>query len=144
MPHAFTLKVTLPATPERVFKAWMSSEEHTAMTGGVAHVTPEVGANFDAWDGYIRGRTLELEPGRRILQTWRTLHFGADDPDSQIEVLLKPDGGAMILTLKHSQVPDGQTSYQESGWRLYYFEPMKRRFQWLRLQASMANRSRPE
>ena len=50
---------------------------------------------------------------------------------------LEPDGESTILTLKDSQVPDGQTSYQESGWRLYYFEPMKRRFEWLRLQASM-------
>jgi activator of HSP90 ATPase len=137
MPYEFTLTVKLSATPREVYDAWLSSEAHTAMTGGVAHINPTVSGAFDAWDGYITGKTLELDPGRRILQTWRTRHFAPNDPDSTIEVVLAPERDSTLLTLKHSNVPDGQTSYEESGWRQYYFEPMKRRFEWLRLKATL-------
>jgi hypothetical protein len=43
----------------------MSSAGHSAMTSAEAHVDPSVGGTFDAWEG-ITGRTLTLEPGRRI------------------------------------------------------------------------------
>ena len=137
MTYEFTLTARLPGTPQKIFDAWLSSDGHTAMTGGVAHVTPHVGDAFDAWDGYITGRTIELDPGRRIVQTWRTRHFSPEDADSLIEVLLEPDGDATLLTLKHSNVPAGQTSYEESGWRQHYFEPMQRRLEWLRLIGTM-------
>jgi hypothetical protein len=32
------------------------------------------------------------------------------------------------LTLRHTGVPDGQTSYEEHGWREFYFEPMQAYF----------------
>lgn len=137
MPYAFTLTTNLPATPQEVYDAWMSSEGHTAMTGGIAEVGVEVGTRFSAWDGYIWGQTLELVPGERIRQTWRTSHFGSDDADSEIEVTLVADSETTLLTLKHSKVPDGQTAYEESGWRTYYFEPMLKRFEWLRMKSSM-------
>ena len=38
-----------------------------------------------AWDGYISGRNVELIPGERIVQTWRTSEFGVSDPDSNLE-----------------------------------------------------------
>ncbi len=137
MAYEFTLTVKLPASPEEVFDAWLSSEGHTAMTGGVAHMTRAVGGAFDTWDGYITGRTIEMDPGRRILQAWRTRHFTSEDGDSLIEVTLEAKGDATVLTLRHSKVPDGQTSYEESGWQDYYFKPMQRRFEWLRLKSTI-------
>ena len=51
------------------------------MTGSPAIVDPEIGGAFEAWDGYISGRTLSLEPGRRIVQSWRTSEFAEDEGD---------------------------------------------------------------
>ncbi len=133
MPYEFEQSIRLPADARVIYEAWMSSEGHTAMTGAIAHVEPEVNGAFDAWDGYISGITLELDAGRRIYQTWRTSHFGSEDEDSRIEVELKPDADMTLLTLKHSNVPDGQTRYEEVGWKDHYFEPMLRRFEWLRM-----------
>ncbi|MGI9550046.1 MAG: SRPBCC domain-containing protein [Aurantibacter sp.] len=134
MAYQFTLKTKLPASPQEVYNAWLSSDGHTAMTGGKAKVDPEIGGAHTAWDGYIHGKTLAKEPGKRIEQTWRTTNFAADDPDSLIEILLEPDGEDTLLTLIHSNVPDGQTSYEETGWQQFYFEPMQKRFEWLRMQ----------
>jgi activator of HSP90 ATPase len=128
MSYDFEVSDTLPATPHEVYAAWMSSEGHAAMTGAQAHVDPRVGGAFDAWDGYITGRTLELEPGRRIVQSWRTSEFEDAHEDSRIEVLLEPVGEGTRITVRHTNVPDGQTGYEQGGWQESYFEPMKEYF----------------
>ena len=103
MPFAFTLSDTIPATPRQIYDAWLDSDGHTAMTGGAATASPVEGAAFTAWDDYISGRNLALEPGRRIVQSWRTTRFTAEDADSQIEVLLEPVAGGTRLTLHHTE-----------------------------------------
>ena len=137
MPYAFTLKTLIPASSEDIYKAWMSSEGHSAMTGTISHVDPVVGGKFDAFDGYISGQTLELDPGRRIMQSWRTRNFTDGQEDSLIEVRLESREDSTILTLMHSKVPDEQTNYELVGWAENYFEPMKRRFKWLQFLATM-------
>ena len=138
MPYDFVLRTKIPATPGDIYGAWMSTEGHTAMTGTVSRVDPTIGGPFTAFDGYISGTTLELEPGRRIKQTWRTLFFSDDDADSTIEVLLEQVGDHTVLTLSHQNVPDGQTDYELIGWPEKYFEPMKRRFGWLNQRATFS------
>ena len=73
--------------------------------------------------------------GMAISLAWRTAHFNSQHEDSIIEIELDSDGDMTILTLTHSNVPDGQTSYEEMGWQTHYFEPMLRRFEWLRMQS---------
>ncbi len=127
MGYEFTVDDEVPTSPQDVYDAWMSSERHTAMTGGEASIEPRVDGAFTAWDGYIEGRTLALEPARRIVQAWRTSDFRPDDPDSEIEVTLEPVAGGTRITLRHSKIPDGQTGY-EQGWRDNYFDPMREYF----------------
>ena len=125
MSHEFTVSDVLPATPEQIYDAWLDSDKHAAMTGSdVAQISREVGATFTAWDDYIWGRNLELDPNRRIVQSWRTTAFGQDDPDSRIEVTLEPVEAGTRVTLHHSAVPDGHDGYRE-GWQSHYFDPMR-------------------
>ncbi|HXQ52829.1 MAG TPA: SRPBCC domain-containing protein [Stellaceae bacterium] len=125
----FAVSDVIPAAPRAIYDAWLDGQGHAAMTGGkAAQASPEPGAAFTAWDGYISGRNLELKPGRRIVQSWRTTRFTAADPDSRIEVLLEPVAGGTCVTLRHSEVPDGHTSYRDGGWQANYFAPMKRYF----------------
>ena len=124
MPYEFTISEVLPATPRAVYDAWMSSDEHAAMTGGAAEIDARVGGDFTAWDGYITGRTIALAPGRRSVQAWRTSDFEPADHDSQIEVLLEAVPEGTKITLHHSAIPDGQSGY-EAGWQENYFDPMR-------------------
>ncbi|PON11934.1 hypothetical protein C2W62_42235 [Candidatus Entotheonella serta] len=89
MSLAFTVSAIIPASPQDVYNAWLDSDGHTQMTGSPAHTSAELGASFDAWDGYISGKNLMLEPGKRIVQSWRTTNFTDADEDSQIEVSLE-------------------------------------------------------
>jgi activator of HSP90 ATPase len=124
MSYSYELTCELPASPQAVYEAWLSSAGHSAMTGAKAKASKKIGAAYSAWDGYIVGRNLALDPGRRIVQSWRTTEFAADDPDSTVTIEVKPLGAGTRLTLRHDGVPDGQTTYEASGWREFYFEPM--------------------
>jgi uncharacterized protein YndB with AHSA1/START domain len=128
MAFDFTVADTIPATPQMIYEAWLDSAGHSAMTGSPAQVTSHVGEPFTAWDGYIEGVNLELTPYTRIVQSWRTSNFAPHDPDSKIEVLFAPVAGGTRVTLHHTNVPEGHTSYQESGWQENYFDPMKAYF----------------
>ena len=124
MSYDFELFCELPETPEVVYSDWLSSEGHSDMTGGKAEASDVVGATYSAWDGYIEGRNVELVPFSRIVQTWRTSQFPENCPDSIVTIELSPIATGTRLTLTHRGVPDGQTTYEKSGWREFYFEPM--------------------
>jgi uncharacterized protein YndB with AHSA1/START domain len=119
----------IPASPERVYEAWLDASQHSAMTGSEATVErPEVGAWFTAWDGYIKGQNLELESGRRIVQSWRTMEFPSASADSRLEVLLERAGRGTRVTFRHTEIPEGQGSGYEQGWKDCYLDPMRSYF----------------
>jgi uncharacterized protein YndB with AHSA1/START domain len=125
MPYSYTLRTVIAATPQQIYAAWLDSLAHTDMTGGEANMSDEVGAAVSAWDGYITGRNLELVPGRRIVQSWRTSQFADEHEDSVVTITLEGTDDGTLLTLVHSNVPDSQRSYEERGWEENYFAPMK-------------------
>jgi activator of HSP90 ATPase len=98
------------------------------MTGNPAKVDGKVGGEFTAWDGYIFGSTLALEPDQRILQRWRTSEFPDDAPDSRLEISFEEVGEGTKITLIHSDMPADQVDSYRQGWEDFYFKPMKAYF----------------
>jgi activator of HSP90 ATPase len=129
MADSFEIKEFFPGIPAtEIFNAWLESEAHSAFTGSPARVNPGVGGEFSAWDGYISGKTLEIEPSRRILQSWRTTEFPEGSPDSLLEISFEEIGDGTQLTLVHTNIPDGQGEDYRQGWEDYYFKPMQQFF----------------
>jgi len=123
-----SLKVSavIPAPPEAVFAAWLSNKEHGAMTNTpAAHISARAGGKFTAGGGYMWGTTLELDPPKRIVQTWRTTEFPDEAPDSRLEVILQEAKGGTRITIIQTEIPAGQGSSYRQGWIDYYFRPMK-------------------
>jgi len=128
MALSFTVSDTIPASAKAVYSAWLDGEQHAAMTDtDVATGGTKVGDSFTAHDGYISGKNLELAPWSKIVQSWRTTEFTDDEEDSLLEVTFEDQGNATLVTLKHSNLPPHGMQY-ESGWKAYYFEPMKAYF----------------
>ena len=125
MKTSFSVSTYLAAPPDVLYAAWLSSEEHSRFTGSPADIDPSIGGAFTAWDGYISGTTLEKEDAKRIVHSWRTTEFPAGSPDSRIEVLFEPEGAGTIVTINHSGIPEGQAENYESGWKQFYFDPMR-------------------
>lgn len=126
--ESITRTTTLPATPAAVYQAWLSSAGHSAMTGGRAEISAEVGAAFTCWGGYISGRNEELVPGERIVQSWRTKDFPADAPDSRLSLSLTAVPAGTQIELRHDDIPVGQGERYFAGWHERYFAPMSRYF----------------
>ena len=128
MKNEFKLTATFSVKTGAIYKAWLSTQGHTLMTGSPAKVTGHVQGDFTAWDGYIWGTFLELDENKRIVQTWRTGEFPEDAEDSRVEILFEEVNGKTKLTLKHSNIPDGQAESYKSGWEDFYFKPMREYF----------------
>jgi uncharacterized protein YndB with AHSA1/START domain len=122
------VSTVLPATPKAIYDAWLDGKKHTAFTGGGATARAKVGARHTAWDGYIHGWTLALQPGKRIVQSWRTTEFKPEDRDSVVDVKLSKTKGGTKVTVVHSDIPAGLGPQYEQGWEDHYFRPMETYF----------------
>jgi activator of HSP90 ATPase len=128
MAGSFTLSTTLPASAEVLYKAWLSTKEHTAFTGSPAKASSRAGGSFSAWEEYITGRNLELKPFKKIVQSWRSTDFADSDPDSTLTVVFEKAAKGTRLTIAHANLPKGQSAGCKQGWKDYYFKPMKTYF----------------
>lgn len=127
----FTTKTTIKATAKQIYKSWLSTQGHTKMTGETAYISDKIGEAFTAEDGNITGKNLHLEPYRKIVQSWRSEKFSANDDDSQIEITLNEINGETELTLTHTNIPESCDHYEEA-WNTHYFKPMKAYFEFLK------------
>jgi uncharacterized protein YndB with AHSA1/START domain len=120
--------VLIDASPEEVYEAYVNPKKHAEFTGQKATGTPKVGGRVSAGDGYISGKYVELEKGKRIRQEWTTTEWPAGYPPSVLELKLRPKGKKTELTMLHSKVPEEQIDYYAEGWKEFYWEPMKKYF----------------
>jgi activator of HSP90 ATPase len=120
-----SLSAEIPATPKTIYQDWLSSKGHTDFTGGAATIKDEIGSSFTAWDGYISGKITALEPNKRIIQSWRTSEFREETSDSTLEIIIIASGDdKSILTINHSNIPEGDGAKYDDGWKNHYIEPM--------------------
>jgi activator of HSP90 ATPase len=128
MKDSIELSVLLNAKAENIYKAWIDGTEHSNFTESPAKFDPSVKGKFSAWDGYIFGTNVILEPYSKIVQAWRTTEFDEKDEDSNLEILFEEQGDKTLLTLKHTNIPEGQGEDYKKGWKNFYFKPMKKYF----------------
>ena len=86
-------KQFISAKPVEIYDALLNEQKHSAFTGAKATCDRRVGGKFTAWDGYITGKNVKLENGRRIIQEWKTSEWPQGYPPSLIEFTFKPKAG---------------------------------------------------
>jgi uncharacterized protein YndB with AHSA1/START domain len=118
----------IPASRHAIYAAWLDTRQHSAFTGDTAVIEPAIGGRHSTFGGYASGTMLELEPHRRIVQSWRSTEFPEGSPDSRLEVTLEDTAGGTLVTILHTQIPEGQGDRYKDGWIQYYLEPLKRYF----------------
>ncbi len=116
------------ASPEEVYRAFVSSKEHTEFTGSEAKCSAKVGGRFTAWDRYISGKNLELVEGKKIVQEWKTSEWPQSYEPSILKISLKKKGRGTQLSMIQSQVPASQVDQYDKGWYESYWEPLKQYF----------------
>lgn len=116
------------SSPKSVYKALLSSKEHTLFTGSPAKISAAVGRKFSTWDGYISGRNVSLVKGKKIEQEWRTTEFPEGYGSSILRITLRKKGDGTEITMIHSKVPASQVDRYDKGWYSAYWDPMKQYF----------------
>ena len=117
------------AKPQEVYDALVDPRKHAEFTGAKATGQAKVGAAFTAWDGYISGKHLTLEPGKRLVQEWRTTEWPKDAPPSRLEWTFRAKGDGTEVVMVHSEVPADQAESYRQGWIDYYWDPLKQYFE---------------
>jgi activator of HSP90 ATPase len=115
--------------PQEIYDALVDPRKHTEITGSKATGQAKPGAKFTAWDGYIRGTHLKLEPGKRLLQEWSTSDWPKDAPLSQMEWTFRGRDDGTEVTVVQTQVPEEQAEVYRIVLTDYYWEPLKQYFE---------------
>ena len=117
--------VLIRAVPKAVYDALMNEKKHARFTGAPAKIRAKAGAPFRCYGGYLTGITLELKPGRRIVQAWRSQGW----PDGYYSVvtfaLAKKSTGTQLRFLQIG-VPAGDYAAKNKGWKTHYWQPLKK------------------
>ena len=118
-------RITIQATPGRVYEALMDSKKHSAFTGAKAVISRKVGGKFSAYGPYIHGVNVELIKGKRIVQAWR----GSDWQKGEYSIAtfdLKPaPGGKTQVVFTQTGVPDEHHKGIVQGWKDFYWTKLK-------------------
>ena len=118
--------VQLPAAPAALYRMYLDPLEHAAITGSPAvRIAPEEGAEFWAFDGRIQGRILALNPGRQIVQSWRSFEWRPEDLDGTLVLVFSPDpaGGRIESCLVNA--PDHLHEKLAANWPMRYWDPWR-------------------
>ena len=125
----FKVSVKLHCSAKEVFTGWLNDGVHSAFTGGAkATTSSKEGGSFSAHDGYITGTNVEIFPYKKIIQRWRTSDFGESDEDSLIEITFNAKDDHTLMTITHTNIPDGQGERYKKGWKDHYFAFMKKHY----------------
>lgn len=116
------ISVHVAAPPERVYAALTDAAAlqawyWPASVSPRAFSDPVVGGRFgiDAAGMNFAGRYTELDPPRRIVQSWR---WQGDDRDSRVTIDLAPAqaGAGTDLTVVHDQLDAETSEMYRAGW----------------------------
>lgn len=96
------------------------------LAGAPAQFTAEPGAAFSLFGGYITGRNVELEPGRRIVQAWRTGSWPAHHYSIvSFDLADHADhAGGCRLVFDHRGFPADAAESLARGWQDHYWAPL--------------------
>jgi uncharacterized protein YndB with AHSA1/START domain len=119
-------RVTIRATPAKVYAALMDEKKHAQFTGERARIDRRVGGMFTCYGTYINGITLELRPGKHIVQAWRSRNWPKGTYSIVTFRLSKAAEGRTALRFSQVGVPANDYRDKNKGWRTHYWEPLKR------------------
>ena len=112
--------------PADLYKCIMNSRIHSSFTGGEAIIEDKEGADFSAFDGYITGKNIVLEHGKKIVQTWRAEEDGwPENHFSEVTFIIEKIKKGTLLEFYHTGIPEHKVADISKGWVDFYWEPLK-------------------
>lgn len=126
MRSVITQSIAMPAPAEILYKMYVNSELHAAITGGSAQVHAEPGGTFTAFDGMLTGTILHVVKSKLVVQTWRSASFREGDPDTTLILNFSSEGSNKgRIDMVHLDVPPKVYDRIRQGWSTHYWQPWR-------------------
>jgi uncharacterized protein YndB with AHSA1/START domain/DNA-binding transcriptional ArsR family regulator len=116
-------EVYIRTTPERLWQAITDPQlTRQYWHGALSHSTWEPGARWtsESADGevYLDGEIVEIDPPRRLVQTFHVVHMpeAAADAPSRVTWEITPMGDACRLSILHEGMGPATAEYVSGGW----------------------------
>ncbi|HKW10196.1 MAG TPA: SRPBCC domain-containing protein [Gemmatimonadaceae bacterium] len=126
--------VNFKAAPLRVYGTLTDPREFLAImkfstvpNAPLPEISAREGAKFALFGGHILGRNIELVPGARVVQAWRTSGWPTG-LYSMVRMELQAAGSGTTLTFDHTGFPKADAEHLAAGWYLNYWTPMQKHF----------------
>jgi len=125
--EAIHQEVIIKASRKRVYDVLTDTEQFRKLSGGMdTKISREPGGAFSLFGGVITGRHIELVPGERIAQAWRS--EWAPGEYSIARFVLKEQGSGTMIVFDHTGFPQGKAEHLASGWKEHYWDGLARYF----------------
>jgi activator of HSP90 ATPase len=119
-------ETVIEAEADRVYDALTNATAFSGFTGGApCEIDAAAGGAFSCFGGMITGRTVDLVPGRRVVQAWRAKSW-PDGAYSIVSFALQPEGSKTRIVFDQSGHPSGEKQHLEAGWEAMYWEPLRK------------------
>ena len=118
-------KVKFRASPEWVYELLTDSKRHALLTGKRAEISRKVGGPFSTQGGQVTGINVDLVPGERLVQAWRTKEFPTGIFSMATFQFFRAKTGGTELVLTHRGVPKKLIPKIEKAWRKFYWEKIR-------------------
>ncbi len=114
------------ATPADLYQTLMDGKRHGALSGQPTTVSHRVGGKWKVGHD-LEGKNLKLTKDKRIVQTWRANNWPKGVYSKATFALAKAPGGAKI-TFTQTGVPSQYLKEISTGWKAYYWGPLRKAF----------------
>ena len=114
------------ATPHDLYETLMDGERHGALSGQPTKMSRRAGGKWNVGHD-LEGKNVKLTKDKRIVQTWRANNWPKGVYSKATFALAKAPGGAKI-SFTQTGVPSQFRGEISSGWKIYYWAPLKKTF----------------
>jgi uncharacterized protein YndB with AHSA1/START domain len=117
------LSRVIAGAPAAVFDAWMDPKRpcNPWSSGKTVGLVPRAGSVFCVVKdgaGYVFGRVLQADRGRRLRHTWMSAYTRG--LESTVTVTFQRRAGGTLMTLRHGGLPnDDHGRLHREGWRQF-------------------------
>jgi len=117
--------VRFNATARDLYNLYVNPKLHATFTGTPVKISARPNSKFSAFGGQIWGVMLYTDPGKLIVQRWRSTHFEESDTDSILILKFTDEPKRGRIDLVHINVPKQDHDGVTKGWEKHYWRPMR-------------------
>lgn len=118
-------------TADEMYQTFVDPQRLAAFTRSPPKVFEgaKKGGKFELFGGNVSGEYLELEPGKKVVQSWRLAQWPAGHFSKlQIEFDQNDVDHVTVMRVTWDGVPTGQEEVTKRNWLEYYVKSIKSTF----------------